>query len=233
MEIKTLDYNGNSIQFELKNGVVMANATMMAKPFNKLVANWRNTEQIERYINKLSEAIAIPIAELITIENGNGTWIHEKLILKLAQWLNVDFELWCDDQIANLLKKGTISLPPKSRLELAKENVLLIEEIIAKDELIAIQTPKVLAFEKVIDNKTTYTLASLADISGLGRGVVTVKLREFGWLKAVNSIGTESTQYAKDMGYAKTTFSKESNGNKYKQFVLFRKGIDRFLIKIT
>ena len=34
---------------------------------------------------------------------NSGTWIHEKLILKLAQWLDVDFEIWCDEQIANIL----------------------------------------------------------------------------------------------------------------------------------
>lgn len=98
--------------------------------------------------------------------------------------------------------------------------------------LIAEYTPKAIAFDKVIDNNTTYTLASLADISGLGRGTVADRLREFGWMKAVNVKGTESTQYAKERGYAKTTFSRESNGIRYKQFVLFRKGIDRFLIKI-
>ncbi len=35
-----------------------------------------------------------------------GTWINEKLILKLAQWLDIDFEIWCDERIAELIKKG-------------------------------------------------------------------------------------------------------------------------------
>lgn len=117
-------------------------------------------------------------------------------------------------------------------LKLAGEQAETIEQ---QQLLISEQTPKVLAYDKVIDNKTTYTLATLADISGIGRGGVTDKLREFGWLKAVQKSGTESTQYAKDMGYAKTIFDTKivnSREIKTKQFVLFRKGIDRFLIKI-
>jgi len=117
-------------------------------------------------------------------------------------------------------------------LKLAGEQAEVIEKQVL---LIAEQAPKVLAYDKVIDNKTTYTLASLADISGIGRTTVANKLREFGWMKAIDRSGTESTQYAKDMGYAKTIFDTvEIRGKevKKKQFVLFRKGIDRFLTKI-
>jgi phage antirepressor YoqD-like protein len=117
-------------------------------------------------------------------------------------------------------------------LKLASEQAEVIEQ---QQLLITEQAPKVLAYDKVIDNNTTYLLSTLADISGLGRGKVADKLREFGWLKSVQKSGTESTQYAKDMGYAKTIFDVKivnSREMKTKQFVLFRKGIDRFLIKI-
>lgn len=131
-----------------------------------------------------------------------------------------------------IIMPPTIPQTKKEWIKLAWEQ----EEVIEQQQLlISEQTPKVLAYDKVIDNKTTYTLASLADISGIGRTTVTKLLREFGWLKAISRSGTESTQYAKDMGYAKTIFETVPiNGKeiKKKQFVLFRKGIDRFLIKI-
>lgn len=28
---------------------------------------------------------------------GGGTWIHQRLILNLARWLDVEFEIWCDE----------------------------------------------------------------------------------------------------------------------------------------
>jgi len=27
---------------------------------------------------------------------GQGTWMHEDIALDFAQWLSVDFRLWCD-----------------------------------------------------------------------------------------------------------------------------------------
>lgn len=137
-------------------------------------------------------------------------------------------------RLNDLENKEVFKLPKtfSEALKLAGEQAEVIEKQVL---LIAEQTPKVLAYDKVIDNKTTYTLASLADISGIGRTTVANKLREFGWMKAIDKSGTESTQYAKDMGYAKTIFDTiEIRGKevKKKQFVLFRKGIDRFLTKI-
>lgn len=138
------------------------------------------------------------------------------------------------NRLNELENKNQYQIPKtfSEALKLAGEQAEVIEKQVL---LIAEQAPKVLAYDKVIDNKTTYTLASLADISGIGRTTVANKLREFGWMKAIDRSGTESTQYAKDMGYAKTIFDTvEIRGKevKKKQFVLFRKGIDRFLTKI-
>ena len=37
-------------------------------------------------------------------ENGGGTWLHPKLAIAFARWLSVDFAVWCDMQIENLIK---------------------------------------------------------------------------------------------------------------------------------
>lgn len=36
-------------------------------------------------------------------ETGGGTWLHPKLGIRFAQWLDVDFAVWCDTQIEALL----------------------------------------------------------------------------------------------------------------------------------
>lgn len=34
---------------------------------------------------------------------GGGTWLHPKLAIRFAQWLDADFAVWCDEQIEHLL----------------------------------------------------------------------------------------------------------------------------------
>ncbi|OTG85819.1 hypothetical protein B9T31_09490 [Acinetobacter sp. ANC 4558] len=37
-------------------------------------------------------------------DNGGGTWLHPKLAIAFARWLNIDFAIWCDEQIDNLIQ---------------------------------------------------------------------------------------------------------------------------------
>ena len=37
-------------------------------------------------------------------ENGGGTWLHPKLAVRFAQWLDVDFAVWCDEQIDSIMR---------------------------------------------------------------------------------------------------------------------------------
>lgn len=39
-----------------------------------------------------------------SVQNGGGTWMHPKLGVVFARWLSVDFELWCDSQIEEIIK---------------------------------------------------------------------------------------------------------------------------------
>ncbi len=39
-------------------------------------------------------------------EIGGGTWLHPKLAVVFARWLDVDFAIWCDEQI-DIIIRGT------------------------------------------------------------------------------------------------------------------------------
>lgn len=43
--------------------------------------------------------------------NGGGTWLHSKLAVVFARWLDVHFAVWCDQQIDALLR-GMHPPPP-------------------------------------------------------------------------------------------------------------------------
>lgn len=110
--LQTFSYQGSPVEFELIGGQVYANATAMCKPFGKEVRMWSRLESTQRYARAiLNRAENAQLKLHFTREgNGGGTWIHEKLILKLAQWLSVDFEIWCDEQIAEILSSGRHAL---------------------------------------------------------------------------------------------------------------------------
>lgn len=80
-------------------------------------------------INDLDSASAASRAKLLALakktgfvstkqgsqENGGGTWLHPKLAVRFAQWLDIDFAVWCDEQI-ELLIRGTHSVHDQRRL---------------------------------------------------------------------------------------------------------------------
>lgn len=40
-------------------------------------------------------------------QNGGGTWLHPKLAVRFAQWLDVRFAIWCDMQIDAIVRGTT------------------------------------------------------------------------------------------------------------------------------
>ena len=117
----TKNYLGNNISFKMIDGHVYADANKMAMGFggSKKLENWKVSPNTQRYIEALEVNPKFQGTQLIISKKGNskefdqGTWIHEKLILNFARYLNVEFELWCDEQIATLLREGKIELNKK------------------------------------------------------------------------------------------------------------------------
>lgn len=112
------EYLGNGIEFKIVDGYVYANANRMAETFggSNQLKHWKDSPNTKRYL----EALKSKLGEicLVKSEEGRygGTWIHEKLILNFARYLNVEFELWCDEQIETLLREGEITLSSKDKL---------------------------------------------------------------------------------------------------------------------
>jgi hypothetical protein len=95
------------------------NATAVARNYNKRPNDWLNLESTKEYIwclhhalfpeIELPEKMVIKQNQLLntktgSVENGGGSWIHPKLAIAFARWLDVRFAVWCDMQIDKLLK---------------------------------------------------------------------------------------------------------------------------------
>ena len=96
----------------------MVNATDMAKAFGKRAGDFTSNQQTKDFINVLESKTGIPV--LVVNQGGTnpGTWMHEKLAIKLAGWLNPEFEIWIYDRISELLKTGiTTAMDTEALLE--------------------------------------------------------------------------------------------------------------------
>jgi len=109
-EIQEID--GKEITFDVsqlvKNDSIMVNATEIAKFFGKTPKDWLRTQDTKDYISALSSWENMPNENLVSVKQGGkhqGTWIHNKLAISFARWLNPNFAVQCDIKIRELLNE--------------------------------------------------------------------------------------------------------------------------------
>lgn len=96
------------------------NATEAAKKFGKRPTDWLRLPETEKYLAALCKRSEVRKSHFTKTLKGNsklftqGTWLHPKLAIRFAQWLNTDFAVWCDEQI-DMLIRGTHPIYDKRR----------------------------------------------------------------------------------------------------------------------
>lgn len=96
------------------------NATEAAKRFGKKSIEWLRLPDTEKYIAALCKKAEVGKSHFVKTKKGGsdlsaqGTWLHPKLAVRFAQWLSVDFAIWCDEQIDSLLR-GTHAIYDKRK----------------------------------------------------------------------------------------------------------------------
>ncbi len=91
------------------------NATVVAKPFERRPGDWLRTEEAQAYIQAIVRKCVIEQDQLVKVvsgspETGGGTWMHPKLAIRFAQWLDPFFSLWCDEQIESILRREGLNV---------------------------------------------------------------------------------------------------------------------------
>lgn len=213
-KIKVFNYNGSNITFSSENGV-MVNATEMAKAFDKRPVDYLRLPSTAILINAIVRKSHISESQLIITKqgssiNGGGTWLHEDIALDFAQWLSVDFKLWCNDRIKELLSYGmtatqptleqmvnnpdlVIELAVKLKTERAEKAKLEQERDMLNNKLEQ-QAPKV-AFANAIEaSKSSCLIGELAKII-TQNGYKIGQNRLFEWLRNNGYLGTKGEYY--------------------------------------
>ena len=117
--LSTYVYNSQSIDVPFTPEAFF-NATVAAKPFGKRPADWLKTDETQAYIQAITIKIVIEDNQLVRVvsgapETGGGTWLHPKLGMAFARWLDPFFALWCDEQIENILRRD-LSVMTQTRI---------------------------------------------------------------------------------------------------------------------
>lgn len=84
------------------------NATQVASSFGKRPVDWLRTDETKEYIKAIVQICTVDENQLVSKkagnpEHGGGTWMHPKLGIPFARWLDARFGVWCDMQIEKIL----------------------------------------------------------------------------------------------------------------------------------
>jgi hypothetical protein len=112
-EIEKFVYGGSEVEFDLTGSEIMINATEMGKIFGKRSVDFLKIDQTKEFILAISESEDIHSEKVVKVVNGgknSGTWMHRKLALKFAAWLNPRFELWVFDVIEKIMFGDTAKI---------------------------------------------------------------------------------------------------------------------------
>lgn len=216
--MKRFSYNGVEISFSNDNGV-MINATEMARVFNKTPKDYLRTQSAKELLDAVSSRQKCLLTDLVNVINGgnsNGTWMHETIALDFAQWLSVDFRLWCNDRIKELMQHGATAVNPEDLLDpdyvisvmkaLKHERALkaqLQEQNKLQAEELKHSAPKVEYYEKVLDSRKLTATTVVAFDLGMSAIALNKLLKHRGIIRKVNGTWVLNAKYA-GRGLAKT-----------------------------
>jgi phage antirepressor YoqD-like protein len=223
MQNQIFNYNGNNITFQIGNGDVMVNATEMAKPFGKRPNDYLGLPSTKNLIEAITRKNGIDDYQAVTTIRGGlnpSTFLHEDIALDFAQWLSVDFKLWCNDRIKELLKHGLTATPGTiedllnnpdtliKTLEVLKSERAEKERLQIQNqkqrEALQLSAPKIEYYNEVLTSTSTYTTTLIAKELGMSAMCLNRKLNDLKVQYKQNDTWVLYSKYH-NLGYTKTT----------------------------
>lgn len=108
MSLISLAYEGHPITIRDDGWF---NATEAASKFDKKPAKWLELPGTKRYMQALAKALGfdvqksdVKLVRTSKVRGQAGTWLHPKLAVAFARWLDDDFAVWCDCQIDDIIR---------------------------------------------------------------------------------------------------------------------------------
>lgn len=226
--LQIFSYNETPVTFKNENGVVFLSATEMAKQFGKTPKDYFRTKAAQDFMSAISARLKCLPTEIVQVVNGGqnyGTWLQEDIALDFAQWLSIDFKLWCNDRIKELLRTGVTTISNddeviaqamqvlQNRLEVSRQEKerLQIQNNLQSKEIAQI-APKAEYFDTVLQSTETYVITRIAQELGVSAVAMNRKLAEMRVQRKVDGQWMLYRQYVGN-GYTKshtTTYTKKN-----------------------
>lgn len=136
-------YDGNEVTFKTINGTTYINATEMAKHFNRRPNDYLSLTSANELVSAITRKTGKSENQLVIKKTGmpafgGGVWLHEDIAIDFAQWLSIDFKLWCADKIKELLLKGHTSINRNnsdiSRNDLPSDYIEALEALLKSEK---------------------------------------------------------------------------------------------------
>ncbi len=205
--------------FEIEQDTQLVNITKIAKVFGKNVNDWTRLTSTAKFLEGFNKKNPLR-SNLVTKIGGNsqtqGTWVHRKLAIKFAEWISVDFEIWCNDKLDELFQTGSVSLnPPKTQLQIIAEGLIEAGKVIeVQTEQIKLLQPKAEYTDKVLTSISYFTTTQVAKELELTANALNKKLQDLGIHYKVSGQWVLKKNY-QNLGYVetKTTPYYDSNQN--------------------
>lgn len=105
------EFGGSVYQFDEAGWF---NATGAAAGYGKRPVAWLRMAETRRYLAAMCRRSKVRETHYVKTSRGGdmrisgvaGTWLHPKLAVRFAQWLDIDFAVWCDEQIDVIMRGG-------------------------------------------------------------------------------------------------------------------------------
>ena len=119
--LKPYVHNGQAIEVPFTH-TAFFNATVAAKPFGKEPHAWLRSKEAQDYLEAFRKIHGTEQKQLVITKRGGepteqGTWLHPKLGVPFARWLNPEFAVWADMQIESILHGDFVLTNPSFRPE--------------------------------------------------------------------------------------------------------------------
>jgi phage antirepressor YoqD-like protein len=215
-KVQIFSYHGANITFSLINGNVKVNLTEVAKAFpDKNLSQIVNSREIKDYVNELAAIRNYIATDLLTVENGVGTWAHQRVALRVCQKLSTRFAIWVDERVEELLTSGVSTVRNddetiliaiqvlQKRVEESRQRVQILEgeneHLTGEVKKLA---PKAEYTDMVLQSTSTYTMTQVSKELGMSAVALEKQLHDSGVMFRQSGQWILYAKY-QDKGYTK------------------------------
>jgi len=103
MKELTKVFDGNELRVDMINDKEFyIDVTGIARKYGKDFRDWSNSKRVSDTIKKWEKSQSLSVTEMI-IKTGNARKIHNKLLMSFARWISIDFEIFADNMVYDII----------------------------------------------------------------------------------------------------------------------------------